>query len=58
MVVSASISTEDVIIEVMGASGRWRLLDCEAIYVHVIAAWVLISLSSTLLGIKIVHAGV
>jgi hypothetical protein len=51
VVVSASINTEDVIVEIMGASGRWRLLDREAINVHVIAAWVVISLSSTLLGI-------
>jgi len=51
VVVSAPVSTEDVIIEIMGASGWGRLLDYEAIYVHVIAARVLISLSSTLLGI-------
>ena len=51
MVVCAAISTEDVIVEIMGASGRWRLLDYEAIYIHVIAAWVVIGLSSTLIGI-------
>ena len=51
MVVCAAVSTEDVIVEIMGASRWWRLLDYEAIYIHVIAARVLISLSSTLLGI-------
>lgn len=51
LMVSASVSTEDVIVEIMGASCWWRLLDYEAIYVHVIAARVLISLSCTLLGI-------
>jgi hypothetical protein len=47
-----------VIVDVMSPTGGRRLLYREAMDVHIIAAWVLISLEVALLGIQIVEAGV
>ena len=52
------IVAEYVIIDVLSPAGGRRLLNCEAMNVHVVAAGVLICREIALLAIEIVEAGV